>query len=234
MFNRCINHLQRVAARQRRSSRYRLILVAMRASAWCSTWWAPREVLAWLRICAQELQTCLMVLLWRDRSKPAALLDRHGSAFFAPVLEWPPSSMAAAPDGFAQKVMARVRALPAPMHAPILAPMPPTELGRSAFSRARSPHPVPILLTSLGIALLLLVGGALAAVFSPGLAVLLLALLVNLLLTMLDVVHVAAEVFNAATANAWTSVPLLVCLLGTVLLVWSLLLRLIETPVVEA
>jgi hypothetical protein len=187
-------------------------------------------VVAWLRLCARELELSLCSLFVHGGPQPKLRLDRQGSVFSAPVFEWPPTCVLAAPDGFTDKVMARVRALPNPTPASRRT----VAASYASSTGTSSSHPMRMLLVAFSIVTVLLGSGFVVTALDPPLGVLLLALLVNLLLSALNAVQSSADVINAATSNAWISIPLLASLLGAVLLICSLLARLIELPVMEA
>lgn len=225
MVNHCIQHLQSVAARQWRSSRSRLMSLFVRTCAWLSGWWAPRDVLTWLRLCDTELEHLWSALVPPPMSWAPAEQDRAHDGAFTSAFGRQSLALMPAPSTLTTRVMARVRAMPAPQ-----APF--TDYS-SPSSQTFTLHPLRVLLAAVSLALLLLGVAVAAATLNPASGVLLLALLVNLLLALLNTAQVAAVLFDAAASNAWIAVPLLVAILGAALLAWSRVTTLIDSAVVE-
>ncbi|HEX6121708.1 MAG TPA: hypothetical protein VFY89_01040 [Ktedonobacterales bacterium] len=189
---------------------------------------------AWLHARAAEARALWltlplgeMVSPWREPEwsvgRPARPVGRALPApLFLGVSEGLAVRRVSAPSDFTANVMARIRPLPCPgtTAGPFL-------LARRATAMRRRSvlFPLGLFLAVAGSLALLLGGTAALVILNPDAALLFLGILVSLVVVVLASLHSVVLVGSEVVANAWLSVPVLVCLLGAALIAGPQLFR---------
>ncbi|MBF6590592.1 MAG: hypothetical protein IVW57_08670 [Ktedonobacterales bacterium] len=181
-----------------------------------SAWWLSEQTIhAWVSAFLDGLRALLIFSPPGNEVVTSPEHDGRSPRQHAP-------AQSAAPPGFTNSVMTRVRSLPAPTPALpsfVLGHMPSPVATRGRIGRFG------LLFGAFGfilfILLVLLVASGLIAAAHPALAMLLMGMLVNLVVLLLAMLQALTQAVDGVAANAWLGVPALLSLLGIVLLAWS-------------